>query len=402
MADPKYADLPGIDTSQPDVFETSDLPEEDQDYKPDELNSESVERIAMPPNSAYKKFKNSSLDAGNLDFSDRIGKYRKTGYDTSKTEYEMVGEESGLPETPIQKYQRLQHEIRELSEEVEQIKTTAKEEAKVNDSPVLLIEQVHNLQDQLHSLHLEKLLTTEPLLDLADPQSQLPKKLLGQLDTYKKMAGSPTKKPEAQSATDGQHMVYELYYKPEQAKFSEVSMIAELEQRLAKLETLVGEDPQKLSLLRRETQSNGLVDAVAVMQARTTLLDPIQLEHVDARLQGLLQRLNTIKTKKKSVEDVSKESRISELYDMMERWDGIAETLPKTVERLNSLQVLHNQALQFSQALSHLDTTQQQISSSLKSQYSTMKKLQDSFASNMAAIQANCASLDERLKKLKK
>ncbi|PNI39231.1 DCTN2 isoform 12 [Pan troglodytes] len=30
MADPKYADLPGIARNEPDVYETSDLPEDDQ------------------------------------------------------------------------------------------------------------------------------------------------------------------------------------------------------------------------------------------------------------------------------------------------------------------------------------------------------------------------------------
>nr|ACI68512.1 Dynactin subunit 2 [Salmo salar] len=30
MADPKYANLPGIASNEPDVYETSDLPEDDQ------------------------------------------------------------------------------------------------------------------------------------------------------------------------------------------------------------------------------------------------------------------------------------------------------------------------------------------------------------------------------------
>ena len=42
------------------------------------------------------------------------------GYVT-KTEYEMLGEGSSK-ETPQHKFNRLQHEIRELAEELEQIK----------------------------------------------------------------------------------------------------------------------------------------------------------------------------------------------------------------------------------------------------------------------------------------
>nr|6F38_a Chain a, Dynactin subunit 2 [Sus scrofa]6F3A_a Chain a, Dynactin subunit 2 [Sus scrofa] len=60
MADPKYADLPGIARNEPDVYETSDLPEDDQaefDALQEELTSTSVEHIIVNPNAAYDKFK---------------------------------------------------------------------------------------------------------------------------------------------------------------------------------------------------------------------------------------------------------------------------------------------------------------------------------------------------------
>jgi len=47
------------------------------------------------------------------------------GYAT-KTEYEMLGE-GVAKETPQNKYNRLQHEIRELADELEQIKVCLKQ-----------------------------------------------------------------------------------------------------------------------------------------------------------------------------------------------------------------------------------------------------------------------------------
>ncbi|EDM16483.1 dynactin 2, isoform CRA_b [Rattus norvegicus] len=48
MADPKYADLPGIARNEPDVYETSDLPEDDQaEFDAEELSSTSVEHIIL-------------------------------------------------------------------------------------------------------------------------------------------------------------------------------------------------------------------------------------------------------------------------------------------------------------------------------------------------------------------
>ncbi len=145
-----------------------------------------------------------------------------------------------------------------------------------------------------------------------------------------------------------------------------------------------------------------LQEAVSQLQTQMNLLDPVQLDHVDARIQSVLQHLNQVKEKKKTAEEAGKESKISELYDMVEKWDGIADTVPSVVERLQALKDLHEQALQFSQALSHLDTAQQQLTSNLNNQDTLLKELRDSFAANMAAIQANCQSLEERMSKFQK
>ncbi|XP_072041920.1 dynactin subunit 2-B-like isoform X2 [Amphiura filiformis] len=403
MADPKYADLPGIDT-QPDVFETNDLPEDDQQASNAELNSESVEKLPINTDTAYGKFKDKKLHSGAIDFSDRITHSRRTGYAVPRTEYEILEEGSLVKETPVQKFQRLQHEMRELSEEVEELKKSAQEDSKGSGmSPVDLAHQVTQLQEQLYGLHLEKILGTDAIQEAADPQGTLPKKLLSQLDAYKNLSEKSGEKSEGggKPTQDG-HVTYELFYKPELAKFNQLSKVADLEQRIARLEAVLGQDPQKLSSLTADTKSKSLLEAVEQLQAQSSLLDPLQLDHVDARMQHMLQRLNQIKEKEKAVEESNKESKVAELYDMVEKWDGVAETLPQVVERLHALSSLHEQALQFSQALTHLDTSQQQISTNLHNQDTLLKELKASFAGNMSAIQANCQSLEERMKKFKK
>ncbi|KAI2566606.1 DCTN2 isoform 17, partial [Pan troglodytes] len=86
----------------------------------EELTSTSVEHIIVNPNAAYDKFKDKRVGTKGLDFSDRIGKTKRTGYESG--EYEMLGEGLGVKETPQQKYQRLLHEVQELTTEVEKIK----------------------------------------------------------------------------------------------------------------------------------------------------------------------------------------------------------------------------------------------------------------------------------------
>lgn len=58
--------------------------------------------------------------------------------------------------------------------------------------------------------------------------------------------------------------------------------------------------------------------------------------------------------------------QVHQLYETIQRWSPIASTLPELVQRLVTIKQLHEQAMQFSQLLTHLDTTQQMITSSLK------------------------------------
>lgn len=59
------------------------------------------------------------------DFSGRCGPRQMQGYAT-KTEFEMLGD-GVAKETPQNKFNRLQHEIQELAEELEQIKVCLKQ-----------------------------------------------------------------------------------------------------------------------------------------------------------------------------------------------------------------------------------------------------------------------------------
>ena len=96
MADPKYANLPGIAHDQPDVFETGDLPESDQHYD-DEAEGSSVidhvvETLHVSASDAMGRFAGKNLDAAGVDFSDRIkgGSRGKRGYVAWSGDLELV------------------------------------------------------------------------------------------------------------------------------------------------------------------------------------------------------------------------------------------------------------------------------------------------------------------------
>ncbi|MEE6471732.1 hypothetical protein FKM82_009351 [Ascaphus truei] len=367
MADPKYADLPGIARNEPDVYETSDLPEDDQaEFDAEELTSTSVEHIIVNPNAAYDKFKDKKVGTKGLDFSDRISRSKRTGYESG--EYEILGEGIGLKETPQQKYQRLLYEVQELTQEVENIQSTVKESAiEEKLTPVALAKQVATLKHQLVSTHLEKLLGPDAAINLTDPDGALAKRLLTQLDAAKTRKGPEGKSPAKGSAPDTANMVtYELHCRPEQNKFSQAAKVVELEKRLGELESAVQCDQDSQNPLTVGLQGSSLMETVEILQAKVNVLDVASLDQVEARLQSVLGKMNEIAKHKAAIEDADTESKVHQLYDTVQKWDSMSNTLPQVVQRLVTLKQLHEQAMQFGQLLTHLDTTQQMITNSLK------------------------------------
>ncbi|XP_003790617.1 dynactin subunit 2 isoform X2 [Otolemur garnettii] len=402
MADPKYADLPGIARNEPDVYETSDLPEDDQaEFDAEELTSTSVEHIIVNPNAAYDKFKDKRVGTKGLDFSDRIGKTKRTGYESG--EYEMLGEGLGVKETPQQKYQRLLHEVQELTSEVEKIKTAVKESATEEKlTPVVLAKQLAVLKQQLVASHLEKLLGPDAAVNLTDPDGALAKRLLLQLEATKKSKGVSGGKPTTGTPPDSSLVTYELHSRPEQDKFSQAAKVAELEKRLTELEATVRCDQDAQNPLSAGLQGTCLMEAVELLQAKVGALDLAVLDQVEARLQSVLGKVNEIAKHKASVEDADTQSKVHQLYEAIQRWSPIASTLPELVQRLVTIKQLHEQAMQFGQLLTHLDTTQQMIANSLKDNATLLTQVQTTMRENLATVEGNFASIDERMKKLGK
>nr|XP_057911544.1 dynactin subunit 2 [Doryrhamphus excisus] len=402
MADPKYANLPGIAFNEPDVYETGDLPEDDQaQFESEELCSDSVERIVVNPNAAYDKFKDKHVNTKGLDFSDRISKSRRVGYESG--DFEILGEGCGVKETPQQKYQRLVTEIQELSQEVENIQTVTKESnAEERLTPVVLAQQAAQLKQQLVSAHLDSLLGPQAHINLADPDGALARRLLTQLEAAKgsrSCSAGDSKLPTSAKGPDGM-VLYELHSRPEQEKFNESAKMAELEKRLAELEVAVGSGSEKQGPLSAGIQGASLMDTLELLQARVSALDSATLDQVEARLQSVLGKMNEIAKHKSAIEDADTQNKLSQLYDTVQKWEAMSTSVPQVVHRLVAVKELHEQAMQFGQLLTHLDTTQQMINNSLKDNNTLLTQVQQTMKENLVAIEENFAALDQRMKQV--
>ncbi|KOX71404.1 putative dynactin subunit 2 [Melipona quadrifasciata] len=403
MADPKYADLPGIAYDQVDVYETTDLPESEQFQLYPEDETDSIEKLHISATEAFNKFKSKHLLNKEVDFSDRVSLKARTGYKFG--DWELPGE--GEKETLIQKYQRLQCEIKELYEEINELKEKSKEEEVKSVADI--ISQVQLLEKQLDSLKLEECLGADLVASLSDPQGTRMKQLISQIEAFKQTSILTSETDsKAQNAKDDKTaepgiLKYQMMYLPEKARMQEAARIALLEQRLCNLESVIGTTSDKLSKFSQNLKGQGVMEALQELGAKAALLDTYQLDIIESRLATLIHRMDNITQKKAALTlDSEQEQKISEMYDIMKQTETMTQILPQTVNRMLALNTIHQQAATFNKSLTRLEELQSQITSDLESNKSLLKGVQESFASNLEIIKNNIESLDERIKKLSK
>lgn len=394
MADPKYADLPGIAHDEPDVYEANELPESEQVADFYEEENEPIEKIHISVGDAYNKFKDKFLNASNVDFSSRVGKKIRTGYDATNGDWELVG--SGEKETPVQKYHRLQCEMKELLEEINETKKSKNEE-EVNC--LISTQQVEQSLRTLADLKLEEELGEEIISKISDPQGAQLKKLMSQIEQYK---AAIKEKPESQVESDDSGIVYQFTYKPEQASLAQTTRIAELETRLHKLESVLGASSDKLSRLTTAVSKGSLLETAEYLSATASLLDSSQLDHIEGRLGALAQKLEGITEKKKQLQqDEEKDKMILELYELVKNSENISKLLPQTIARLKALEALHSKATDFTKTLTQIEVVQSEIAGNVDNNKTLLQGVQQSFAMNLNEINSTIITLDARIKALK-
>jgi len=396
MLDPKYEGLPGIAVGEQDMYETSDLPEADQTPLSYEEASDSVELITMTADDAHGKFKGKVLNPSRADFSDSVTPHTRRGYDTRYGDYELAADREN--ETVVQKYHRLKCELQELTEQIDKIKDdSAGGDAGEGSLAVDTRHQVSALQQQLVNIKLEEVLGSQLLQDVNDPHHANHKKLLTYLDAMKS-----SEKGKAPAAESKDRTCYELYYSPENNKFTELSVLTSLQQRMDKLDHVIGATDDKLSHLTAETGQKSLLGAVSMLNSKLTLLDPVRVDSIEGRLSALNTKLTTLKQHNKQHEGEDKQNKISELYDVVKESEVVYASVPNIVDRLVVLEGLHEQALEFSKALSQLDSMQNQLTGKLQDNKKLLSDVSENLSSNVTTIQNNINTLDQRITALNK
>ncbi|CAJ0647541.1 4338_t:CDS:2 [Entrophospora sp. SA101] len=382
MSQSKYINLPDIDT-QPDVYESPDTPEENDtvdggNYLDLEEPNENIVKEKISVGEAVDKFKDN--------FSDSITRRKKNMYKVyvkrpvlDTNEYEYISKEPTLRETPVQKLRRLIFEAQELDEELEKDKNDESKPKKPLHSA--MVEQLSSLQKDLSRLSQN---IGEP--DSIDEkegtiikQAELSKKLINQLQSFKH-SGVPkengiSKDKDTPTATETNGHDLDN---------ATTKNTVELDDRIAALEKLVGTaHGQNFEDLSISITNTNLIAAIDKLDQHMQLLaQPRHLESISRKaktLVGELEKVNELKNK--------------ELSNV----DPLMSIAPALVNRLKSLQQLHQEASVFSETIKMLTSEQNKISEELKSLDGVAEKLEKSFEINDTAIQQNIDVVDSRV-----
>ncbi|KAJ1864651.1 hypothetical protein LPJ78_003221 [Coemansia sp. RSA 989] len=379
----KYANLPDIDTEQPDVYETPDVPEEESfDDEAEVPLSEDISTDTVPTGEAAARFRVSS---GDIDPKSALARYQRSLLRTLQLEslsgdkevYSGSGTSSvQLSETPEQRLRRLVYEAQELRGQLE---TSAG--GKETKQSVSLMKLVSGLHDELAQLSLQ----TEK------GNSESAQLLWKQLD--EPSISKDQDKPVART---------------------EPTNISAFEQRIATLEKLIGAN----STLMTEDSFVGhnLVETVARLRQQIEILaDPQRVEGIQRRVKQMLVEMDRLELANMQANKAATEAsegkgtnatvrldpgtikRVDELYEKMSNIDSLIELAPATARRLQSLSKLHAEAAEAVSRISRMENEQGSISEELATMKEVAASLKSSIAENSETLKANVGHIDSRI-----
>lgn len=258
-----------------------------------------------------------------MDFSDRISRRLRSGYDARCGIYEY-GTEDGEKESPTQKCRRLQLEMDELMQELNDLNTDITISKENKESYEAIGNVVKNAKKVLGGLRLEHVLGTEATAATADAEM---KNLLTQIDEYKKSGTSTAVSAPPKSTSE----------------LVTTTRIAELENKLHEIEVVIGAQPEKLSRISMALHSNNLLDAVQKISTVAALLQPAQLDVIETRINNLASKMDALTAASNNVtKDPVVDQKTLELYEIAKRAEPIAQILPNMLQRMQALENLHN------------------------------------------------------------
>ncbi|KAL2125316.1 hypothetical protein VTJ04DRAFT_1681 [Mycothermus thermophilus] len=429
MASRKYAGLPDLD-SAPDIYETPELTDDlstvppttvrspsDNEYDEDDDEATGISRARLSIDKARSRFMPASVDATDVDFSERLNSKRKS-YKTSTRRRrilqdgtEEIGDLSDEDDGPnlARKIARLRREIEEAKAEYEKQKASGDKPAEGDAS--------EGEFDKLSRLLAEMSAVGQPR---APPALTIP--------------APATSTAVTAPRAPGEAITYSITYAPTYEETHALAKAAEFEQRLVQLERALGIG----SATAPEFDPLGLPRAVIPLledlhKKISTLSEASvpSLDSISRRVRQLAQEAENLEKARRNAkaahdalvsagatpppgdsgaagaEDSEQAAKINALYGVLPTIETLTPLMPPLLDRLRSLRVLHAEAATAADTLSRLEKKQaemageiQQWREGLEKVEAAVQKNSATMANNVEVIQGWVKDLEERLAKL--
>jgi hypothetical protein len=148
----------------------------------------------------------------------------------------------------------------------------------------------------------------------------------------------------------------------------------------------------------------GMLGNVEMLWRRLDLLtDSGRLKQLQRRAETLKRNLDDISLDTKGVAEdeitKSKEKKIDDMFDTLQRWDAlnVQEVLPKVIDRLKALQVLHGESADVFDKVEALATQQELIKGTLSDNKKLLETVSKSLGENAKLMADNLDSIEKRM-----
>ncbi|KAK3394421.1 Dynamitin-domain-containing protein [Podospora didyma] len=406
----KYAALPDLD-SAPDIYETPELTDDNSTVPPttvrspsdnesdnDEDDAARILRSGLRVDKARAHFMPATVDASDVDFSDRLSGKRKSYKASSRRRRiledgtEELGDLSDEDDASnlARRIARLKREIEEAKEEY------GKQQASTNQTEA---------EDDVQGEEIASLSKTLDEMSRLD-DTLAPRTIL--------TAVSRTAGLEEQGKVGGDELAsYTITYAPTYEQTHALAKAADFDHRLVILEKALGVG----SAAMPEFDSNGLPRAIipllenlhkqvsTLSEASTSSLDSISrrvrtltqeaeaLEksrrNAKAAQEALLSTGAAPELEAAATDDSEQTAKINALYATIPTIENLAPLLPPLLDRLRSLRMIHSDAATASDILARIETKQADMAGDIQQWRVGLEKVESAMVEGDAAMAKN-------------
>lgn len=369
----------------------------DNEYDEEGDNDAAISRSRLRIDQARSRFMPATVDASDVDFSDRLNSKRKS-YKTSSRRHrilddgtEELGDLSDEDDAGnlARKIARLKREIEEAKEEYGKQKAAAQETNAEMTAEEAEIESLSRTLDELASV--DKSLAPRAI-EVVGPR-----------------VGSVGEEAPAERK-DGPS--YTITYSPSYQETHALAKAADFDRRLLVLEKALGVG----SVAMPEFDSNGLPRAIVPLLEHlhrqiSTLSDASvpSLDSISRRVRTLAQEAENLEKARRHAkaahdalaaagaappevvtpEDSEQMAKINALYGTLPTIENLAPLLPPLLDRLRSLRMIHADAATASETLARLEKQQAEMAADIQQWRDGLEKVEDAIRDGKTAMAKN-------------